>query len=153
MNFSPKTEKQIAEENLIPEGVYPFETISAESKKSKAGNDMIEMCHRVWLPDGKSKLVNDWLLENPAYKLFHYCAYTGLSTQYDSGTLQAEQCIGRTGFLKIGIQKDKLGQYPDRNSVRDYVRQEIKKASGFQKGPTDAQLSNVSDAPTEDVPF
>lgn len=157
MQFKPKTEKEIAEENLIPAGTYPFETMSAEPKRSKAGNDMIELKQRIFLPDGSEKTLTDWLLESPAYKLFHYCAYTGLATHYERGTLQSTDCVGRQGYAKIGIQQDKTGQYPDRNSIRDYVRNEIKQGgtgvAGGSKQPTDAQLANLKEGPSEDVPY
>ncbi len=157
MQFKPKTEKEIVEENLIPDGVYPFETIDAEAKKSKAGNDMIEVGLRVFLPDGRERALTDWLLENPAYKLFHFCAYTGLSREYESGSLTAEDCVGRSGFVKVGTQKDKTGQYPDRNTVRDYVRQEIKKSgvTAPRNEPTPEQLANLSPSggPDEEIPF
>lgn len=156
MNFAPKSEKEINEENLIPAGTYPFETMEAEAKKSKAGNDMIELTQRVFLPDGRERSVKDWLLASPAYKLFHYCSYSGLATQYEQGTLTSADCIGRTGYLKVIIQADKLGQYPDRNSVRDYVRPDMKPAALSTKKPepTADQLANrVSTELAEDVPF
>lgn len=154
MQFKPKTEKEIIEENLIADGVYPFECIDAEAKKSKAGNDMIEISLRVFLPDGRERALTDWLLESPAYKLFHFCAYTGLSREYESGSLTAPDCVGRAGFVKVGTQKDKTGQYPDRNSVRDYARQEIKQGGVTAKTqPTDAQLANQTGGADLEVPF
>ena len=160
MNFAPKTEKQLAEERLIPAGNYPFEVIASEAKQSKAGNDMIELSLRVFMPDGSSRQLLDWLMEKMAYKLFHFCAYTGLAQKYEAGTLTAEDCNGRSGFVKIGIQADKSGQYPDRNNVADYVRSlDGKMTSGGiaslgRPQPTEAQLANQDNAPaTEDVPF
>ncbi len=154
MQFKAKTEKELAEENLIPEGVYPFEVIKAEAKKSKKGNDMIEMELRIFLPDGKERTLRDWLMEAMGFKLFHFCAYSGLSMKYEAGTLNSHDCEGRSGYAKIEIQEDKTGQYPPRNSVRDYVRQEIKK-TGALAPLTPEQIGNVSAKPAteEDVPF
>jgi hypothetical protein len=33
------------------------------------------------------------------------------------GSLDAIDFVGKTGLAKIGIQKDKTGQYPDKNSI------------------------------------
>lgn len=159
MNFAPKTEKQLVEERLIPAGNYPFEVIGAEAKPSKAGNEMIEMEVRLFMPDGSSRGLKDWLTEKMAFKLFHFCAYTGLSQKYEAGTLTSHDCVGRTGYAKIVIQADKQGVYPDRNSIADYVRSLDSKmgAGGLapigKPAPTDAQLANQSDNPPDDVPF
>ena len=159
LTFPPKTEKQLAEESLMPAGVYPFDVMRAEAKRSKAGNDMIELELRLFTPDNKERALRDWLMPQMAFKLFHFCAYTGLSAQYDAGTLTSHDCEGKSGFAKIAVEEDKSGQFPPKNTVKDYVRAEFKKTAGFQ--PTDAQLANLSPgvpAPQqenldEDVPF
>jgi hypothetical protein len=155
MQFQAKTEKQINEENLIPEGVYPFDVMNADNKTSKAGNEMIELELRIYCADGRERSLNDWLMPKMAFKLFHFCAYCGLSQQYDAGTLTAADCVGKSGFVKIGIQADKQGQYPDRNSVKDYVRPEPKLGSAkIAPAPlTEKQIGNVTEGPAEDVPF
>jgi len=122
MKFSPKSEKEIAEANLIPVGTYPFEVMEADSKLSKAGNEMIELQLRIFMPDGRERSVMDWLMEKVAYKLFHFCTYSGLAVEYGNGTLKSTDCVGKTGYCTIAIQEDKTGQYQPRNSVKDYVR-------------------------------
>lgn len=121
MRYTPKTEKEIAEEKLLPEGEYPYQISGALEKTSKSGNDMIELTVRVFKPDGSFVLVTDYLLESLAYKLRHAAVSCGLEKIYDAGTLKADDFIGKQGMLKLGIQKDKNGQYPDRNSVKDYI--------------------------------
>lgn len=156
MNFAAKTEKQLNEERLIPAGVYPFEVMTAEDKQSKKGNDMIEMEIRVFMPDGKERRMTDWIMEKMAFKLFHFCAYTGLSVKYENGTLQSHDCIGRSGYVKVGIQADKAGQYPDRNSVEDYVRApQMKGADVVASKPAPANDAPMvrNEALDEDVPF
>lgn len=157
MQFKAKTEKELAEENLIPDGVYPFEVSKAESKRSKAGNDMIEIELRIFTPDGRERGLKDWLMPSMGFKLFHFCAYAGLSQQYEAGSLTSHDCEGKQGFVKIGSQEDKTGQYPPRNNVRDYVRPEMKKDGGRVQ-LTESQLANLPQgvpAPTtsDDVPF
>lgn len=159
MQFQPKTEKQIAEESLIPVGIYPFEVSSAESATSKKGNAMIALSLRVFMPSGAERAVKDWLMPSMAFKLFHFCAYTGLSQQYEAGTLTAEDCIGCNGFVKIEIQEDKTGQYPPRNSVRDYMRSgesggKMPTGGGIRTEPMAQPQSDAQQAgEPEDVPF
>ena len=47
---------------LLDEGCYSFEVFKAEDKKSKAGNDMIELTLHVYDGKGGAKVfVYDWL--------------------------------------------------------------------------------------------
>ncbi len=150
MKFQSKTEKEILESNLIPEGVHPFETIKAIEKTSNSGNEMIVVTNRIFFGES-TYLVDDYLLESVAYKLFHYCAYSGLSKQYENGTLQASDCEGKSGYCKIGTQKGKKkddgsGEFwPDRSSIKDYVRQEGLK--------TESVIGSKKPIADEDVPF
>ena len=70
MNFTPKSEKELSEENLFPAGIYPFEILEATDKTSKKGNDMIELKLRVFHGE-RHQIVNDYLLESIGYKLRH----------------------------------------------------------------------------------
>src|SRR5271154_4291917 len=108
--FTPKTEDEIAKENLIPDGVYPFEVINATQKTSKAGNPMIHLEHRVFVED-RTFLLDDYLLEKIAYKLRHFCAQTGLLPMYQQGHFAAEDCLGKGGWVKIGTKVDKSGKF------------------------------------------
>lgn len=147
MRFTPKSEKEINEERLLPEGNYPFEISGAESKKSKSGNDMIEITIRVYKPDGKFILVTDYLMEKMLYKLLHCCQACGLEGQYNQGLLEADMFIGKTGMLKLKV--DPEGQYPAKNSVKDYI-----KDAGKVVLPKDG-LSKVLDKDLEEdsIPF
>lgn len=127
MKFNPKTEKEIQEANLIPEKtICPVKILNAIDKTSAAGNEMIELTVRVFHGD-KSFQVLDWIMPKVEFKFFHFCAYMGLSKQYETGTLTAADCKDREGYAKIGIQSDKTGQYPDRNNIMDYVRMPVGK--------------------------
>lgn len=121
MKFNPKTEREIAEEGLYPEGIYSFEIANAENKVSKSGNDMIQLKIKVYDNDGNFRFVDDYLLESMAYKLRHAAVVCGLGDKYESGSLDAFDFVGKTGSLKLTVQKDKKGEYPDKNVVKDYV--------------------------------
>lgn len=122
MKFQPKTEKQIAEEGLLPAGVYGFEVMEAKDAVSKSSNDMIVLKLRLFDKEGNScGAVTDYLLETIAYKLRHAAVACGLQGSYEAGSLVSSEFIGKTGEVKIRITKDKNGQFSDQNTVADYV--------------------------------
>lgn len=123
MRFQPKTENEVAAAGLFPKGTYDFEIAEANDKQSKAGNDMTELLVRIFDTDGKSKKVFDYLVdtEGGAYKIRHFAEATGMLPEYEKGELLAYQMVGKTGRCEVGIQKDKTGQYPDKNAVFDYI--------------------------------
>ena len=124
MKFQPKTDKELAEENLLPEGQYPFEISGAEDTVSKSsGLDMIELTVRVYKSDGNFNLVTDYLSSSPkaAFKLSNISKACGLKDKYDAGELNSHDFVGKTGEVNLKIQKDPSGQYPDRNAVASYV--------------------------------
>jgi hypothetical protein len=131
MDFTPKTEEEISEAGLLPKGEYPFEVIKAEDKKSKNGNAMIELSLCVFQPDGETRKVVDYLLSKVAYKLRHFCDSVGLLPQYQGGTLQAEDCVGRTGNCKIEIKP--ADSYPAKNEVKDYITRDAKPLGNTQE--------------------
>lgn len=121
MQFTPKTENEIIEAALWPEGVYDFEIVEASDTISKKGNEMIALSLRVYDANGGHRFVNDYLLESMAFKLRH-CAYAcGLGSDYENGFLAAEKFVGRSGKLKLGVEKPRDDKYPPKNTVRDYI--------------------------------
>jgi hypothetical protein len=135
MRFEPKTEKEIAEANLWPAGEYGFEIIEAVEKISKSGNDMIKLKLKVINNNNAFIFVDDYLLENMAYKLRHCAEACGLLESYEKGELSANDMKDKTGTLKLKISKDKTGQYADKNDVQDYVVE--KKQSAHDKAKAD----------------
>lgn len=121
MRLTPKSEQQIQNENLLPLGEYDFEILDAEETTSKAGNDMIKMKVKIFTDDHGERTIFDYLMENVAYKLRHAAEACGLLESYESGVLDAEDFKRKVGRCKIGVQKDKSGQYPDRNVIQDYL--------------------------------
>lgn len=132
MRFTPKSEDEL--NPLIPAGVYDVEVLKAEEKLSKAGNEMIALTLRIYLADGNTALVNDWLMEKVQYKLLNFCNATGLRSVYDSGELQADHCVGKSVKVKLAIKTDEV--HGDQNAVKDYVCEKKPKpaASGVIPG-------------------
>ena len=120
MNFDPKTEKEVSEAALAPEGEYDFDVLNAEDTVSKNLNPMIKVNIGLYI-DGKVKnRVFDYLLPAMEAKLRHFCDTVGLLSQYEAGTLEAADCIGRSGRVRIVIDPAK-GTYSAKNAVKDYV--------------------------------
>lgn len=120
LNFTPKTEEEL-KGPLFQKGEYDFDIIGAEDTASKAGNQMIKLLLKVYHSDGSVTQVFDYLLETLEYKIKHFCDTTGLAIEYQSGVLDADMCLNRSGKCKLDIQKDKSGQYEDKNVVKDYI--------------------------------
>ena len=148
MKFTPKTEKEIAEENLWQPGEYSFEVLEAADKVSKAGNEMIELKLKVYADDGGYIFVNDYLMDTVAYKLRHAADACACLAKYETGMLQADDFKAKAGRLKLKIQKDKSGTYPDKNVVGDYVK------SGKESSNGVAQVASASvPLPDDSIPF
>lgn len=120
MRFSARTENELAEANLIPEGIYRFKVIEVADAISEAGNEMIKLTLEVTDHQNHKRILTDYLLEAMAFKLRHFCVATGLLKQYEAGELTAPQCFAHSGEVSIAIQKGK-GEYRDRNVIKDYI--------------------------------
>jgi hypothetical protein len=122
MKIIPKTEAEVKTDFPVwKPGVYDFEIMEAEDTVSKNGNDMIKLKVAVYNDEGNFQNIFDYLLESVAYKLRH-CAYAcGIGTAYEAGELEAIDFLGKTGKCKVTIQKDKTGQYADKNGIGDYI--------------------------------
>lgn len=154
MRFTPKTEKEIQEENLWPTGEYAFEILEAENAVSKSGNDMIKLKVAIYNDDGNRRVAIDYLMEAISYKLRHACEACGLLEKYETGFLEAGDFIGKTGFLRLGVQKDKNGQYPDKNAVNDYLKPGDEKAlSHHNTAKGNGYQPQVSDPLGDEIPF
>ena len=123
MKFTPKTEEQLQNERfrLLDKGEYGFEIVGSVDEVSKKGNEMIKLTVKLYEGAEAVGQVFDYLLESIGYKLRHAACACGLDAQYNSGNLQAQDFDGRTGRCVVGVQKDKTGQYADRNVVEDYI--------------------------------
>lgn len=142
MKFTPDSEEKLNEERLLPEGTYDFEVYKALDAVSKKGNEMIRLTLRVFNRDGRTVLVDDYLMEAVKFKLIHFCKATGLYPRYESGELVAEDCVGRAGEVVLRIEKQ--DGYEPKNSVKDYVK--------LAEGET-AKVASVAQDDDDDIPI
>ena len=140
MQFQPKDEKDFKTFAPIPKGVYDFEVLEASDEISKNGNEMIKLNLAIWQGDKVICRVFDYLLSAMEAKLRHACDSCGLLDRYQAGAIHAEDFIGRTGKVKIKIEKE-TEQYPAKNSVEDYCCRPAKEL-GRQHEPDEPPRSN-----------
>jgi hypothetical protein len=112
--------------------------------------------------------IKDWLVHSDnrwsEKKCYDFANACGLSAQYAAGTMHADDCLGRSGFAMVGVEKGKpkqdgTGNFPDRNSVRYYTAKPAPKAAEHfvdgnkMVGAAPATAPAAAEAPGEDVPF
>lgn len=155
MQVTPKSEKEIAEANLWKPGPCDFEIMDAEDTTSKAsGADMIKLKVKIINDDGESQIVFDYLLDAMAAKLRHAAAAFGLLARYEAGNFEAMDCVGKTGRCKVAVQKDKTGQFPDKNGIADYIIPDAQPiaATATRRAATARQTTPSNDLDDE-IPF
>lgn len=126
--FKPKTESELS--TVAPAGQYEFQVLEAEDRESKSGNPMIYLKLGVFNGDAMRWHISDYLVTAMEAKLRHFADTAGLLARYESGQLAAQDCVGRAGRVKLGIEQDKDGKYPDKNVVKDYVLRPAKPLPG-----------------------
>jgi len=144
LNFDPRIDEEKHE--LLAPGEGDFEVLKSELKQSKAGNAYISLILKVWDKNGRQGTVFDYLMSYAMkHKLKNFCYATGLNHNYDQGYLEPENCMGKSGKLILGIEKDEKGVYKDKNRVMDYICSENKPSKDDKK----EELNPLDD----DIPF
>jgi Protein of unknown function (DUF669) len=121
-NFDPATEEGSA--LLIPPGLYLAEITSASTAETKNGNG--QQLHLTWrIIEGEQENRYVWQSLMYAHTESAMAVKIGRAGIKDictaAGITEAvtdhEVFVGKTANIRIGIQKDKRDQYPDRNAV------------------------------------
>lgn len=149
MKFEPKTEKQIADERLLPDGEYDVEIVGAVEKTSKKGNQMLEISVRVF-GDSRVLVIRDYLLENQQEKLLNLCTACGIPEKYHAGELEPSDLQGLSCRAKIKVEPPKDG-YDASNRIKSYVKpkglEQRKAVAAAQKLVAEAATANGDDIP------
>jgi hypothetical protein len=124
LSFTPKSEKDLKTSQLAPEGTYDFDVLESRDRLSKSGNAMIEVKLGIYTGERITHHVYDYLLPQMEAKLRHFCDSAGLLTKYESASLEAADCKGRSGKCRI-VQTQDAG-YDPKNTVKDYVCRKAK---------------------------
>lgn len=134
MQFEPKTEEQVQDEQLCPEGQQGFtvlECVMAVSKSAKnAGKQMLKVKLNVHANDGYDYHVYDyvaaWFM---AHKFRHFFFTCNKGALYESGQLpDAGRFVGATGYCKIKHQPAK-DEFPAKATVADYIMKPVPQAA------------------------
>lgn len=149
----PLSREESKRGDLIPDGIYIYEVMQATDEISKtSGNEMIKLKLKIFMPDGRERTLFDYLMSSMEFKLCHFCEANGLWDKYESGNLEADDCWGKSGELKIYIQKGKNG-YSDQSSVGDYLLNDEQSAAKLAAAKAKAPTSKQEDFISDDVPF
>jgi hypothetical protein len=151
MQFQPKTEKELNEAQLWPKGEYDFEVVEALPAVSGAGSknpgtEFIKMKLRIFNQQGATRFVNTILHPAMDFALAHFCQACDLVAEYQDGSLEAADCVGKAGRCKIKITEAK-GDYPAKNEVADYL---VPKAEKKMTGGTSLKHTNPNDKVDDD---
>jgi len=131
-DFTPLSEEELNDLNIIDEGIYNFEVVKSIRRTSKAGNPMCELTLKFWDSEGKIHTLFDYLVFSSIglniRKIKHFCDSVGLVEKYKQGSLP-EEFAGYSGKVHVGIQEEKPnpngGFYAKKNIVTDYVVTEL----------------------------
>lgn len=141
-NFTPKSDEVLL--NLLEKGDGQFEVIDA-AYHTKNTNTTLRLTLKVWDIHGNDKVISDYLSKNAEWKIKDFCYSCGLETEYDTGGLSPEICVGKSGKLKLDIKHD--DGYQPKNTVAAYIR--VKVGEKQEK----SKYVPESEAPNDDIPF
>lgn len=144
MKFNPK-----AASTLIPDGEYDAEIAAAEEAESKKGNAMMKLTVRVWAGGGGPRTVFDYIVDpHSIWKLKQIAAAIGKQDVFESGDMGPGEIAGESVRVAIKTQKDRTGQFEDKNVVARYLAP----AAGMAANDTGASGAAGGDH-DDNIPF
>ena len=138
MKFQPKTESELASENLAPEGQYGYEVASATEEIGKtSGKPYIKLGLKIYGDDGRENRMFCNLSTGYERLLRNFCDSAGILAEYGRGELHPDMLIGLGGGCQV-IIKTQPGFSP-KNEVKDFVKRKdnVAKPASVAKSPTD----------------
>lgn len=147
MKFTPKTEEELKKEMVaLVKGMADFEIEQVSEEKSSNGNDMLKVTLKVWDQEGTEGKIWDYITTTAQWKLKQLLDAVGQGDKYETGEIHTHELEGKTGKLKIRIQKA-TGEYGEKPAVAEYV-----KKSGQVKTSEIKKQELPDFNPDEDVP-
>lgn len=114
INYNPK--------DLIacqPAGEYPASIAAMNETESKAGNPMIKVEFDVYLPNGNTVKLNDYIVfPSTAFKLKKLAQATNNLEAFNSGTFASAPYVGKNLALILDVKES--DEYGDQNTVKAY---------------------------------
>tara|TARA_R100000655_G_scaffold71369_3_gene109763 strand:+ start:1571 stop:2002 length:432 start_codon:yes stop_codon:yes gene_type:complete len=135
---------KVEEKNFIclPKGEYEIRIENVVQKKSKAGNDMLELLLTAFTNEGQKVTIYDYIVNpNGLWKLKTICKSVGLA--FD-GTLEEHLLVGKTlrAFVDLRPATEK---YPEKNQITSYIEMQVDNKS--------AKVPVASSEDFDDMPF
>jgi hypothetical protein len=114
--FDPKQ----ATSNLIPDGFYDAEVLTAEEQTSSKGNEMLKLTYRVWANGHTYQLFDYVVSPTGLWKLKGLAGALGLADLFAAGEIDPQTLVGKMFRAGVKTRADKSGKYPDSNVVTKY---------------------------------
>ena len=102
-------------------GTYYYTVVNAEEKRSKQGNDMMELTLAVDTPMG-GMTIKDYLVATPGglWKAKAFCGAVGLD--FEAGELTPQQCLHKSGQATLDFDKRDLEKVNRGEAERAYLK-------------------------------
>jgi hypothetical protein len=135
MIIKPRSEAdamKAAKATPLPPGWYHGRITCAAGKRSKRGNDMIELTVIVPAEDGSERTIRDWFTDSPlaALKIRHAAEAVGALAKYEAGEIAAADLAGdavgagQGHDVRVKLIVEKRRGYADANRIVDYAAAE-----------------------------
>jgi hypothetical protein len=157
--FVPMNETDYHARNTWPTGWYPATIIDCLERLSKNDNLMFETNFEIYNDDNKKIFVRAFIMADgkAAFQLRTAAEAFGVLDKYKDATLTEDDFKGRSGYVKLGVQVDKDGNYPDKNVITDYRKtipgkvtaESVAAAMPAKKMTAKETAASISD----DIPF
>tara|TARA_B100000214_G_scaffold368428_1_gene339965 strand:+ start:7379 stop:7807 length:429 start_codon:yes stop_codon:yes gene_type:complete len=142
MQFDPNTVKDASW--LVPEGEYDFEIVHAEDSVSKFGVEQMFFKFRVFLADGETALIHQYIGGKHLYKLKHLCNSIGCIQFWNDGDCDPGDMLNKSG-------RGFLGTYDKNDGTKRNTFQRFLKPKEDSKKKLEDDIKNVEGE--DDIPF
>ena len=131
LTFTPQTEEEIKNGNLLKEGDYWMDIASAKFGHSQSGNPQINL--KLLEPNTGRFLYCNLNAKFPKI-IKHFCDSAKMPEKYQAGNLTEDDCLAvRRIATRVGIQPG----FPDKSVNRNYVEDFLPEV---QKLPAPSQI-------------
>ena len=135
---------------LIAEGDYDFEVIEAEDQKDQwEGNPQIFIKFRVFLDDGNSVQISQFIRQAAAFLVDQLARAVGLDAEANAGEVLAEDLLNRSGRGHIHKREKKSGDKRNEFNRFHPPKEESPKEELKKKVVNDVYKEDEED----DIPF
>lgn len=150
-----RTDPDNASGNLLPEGEYEAFVENAIEGESKKGNGMITLTWRVQTPDGKARMLKDYLVEGIDWRTKKLCKAINRLDAFESRNVRPEVFLDQRALLYIKIEESDNAEYDDQNRVGGYKPSKFggKPVAKSERAPEPVGSVNEQGINEDDIPF